>query len=118
MTPPDSTTHPHVPEPNAVIEPAVRSEEQGDPAIRELYQIVADQDADFRAKIRALLAMGCRRFEMSTGILSHVEGTRFEVLEACSADDSIRGGDVFELGPTYCCDALIATEPIAFEHAA
>ncbi|MCX7671961.1 MAG: hypothetical protein N2439_18055, partial [Anaerolineae bacterium] len=111
MTEPDLADRSLTPEPTD--EPAT----EGDPAIRELSRIIADQRLSFDEKIRALLAMGCRRFAMSTGILAHIEGMRFEVLEVCSADGTIHKGDVFELGQTYCCDALLAAEPVAFEHA-
>jgi len=111
MTDPETTGSP------SAAGPVAPTEERGDPAIRELYEIVADQRSSFGEKIRALLAMGCRRFEMATGILGRVEGTRFEVLEAYPADGPIRTGDLLELGQTYCCDALIAQEPVAIEHA-
>ncbi|MEJ5199889.1 MAG: GAF domain-containing protein, partial [Anaerolineae bacterium] len=112
MTEPDLADRALVREPPDV--PAA----EGDSAIREMYQIIADRRLDFNEKIRALLAMGCRRFEMNTGILSRVEGTNFEVIEAWPPDGAIRAGNVFELGQTYCCDALIVAEPVAFEHAA
>lgn len=99
-------------------EPVAPDQESGEPALRELHEIVANQQTSFDEKIQALLAMGCRRFAMTTGILSRVEGTRFEVLAAYPDDGAIRQGDVFEVGQTYCCDALLAQEPVAFEHAA
>ncbi len=90
---------------------------ESEEAIRGLYQIAADQGVSFDEKVQALLAMGRPRFGTDIGILSHVEGTRYEVLEVRSPDDAIRKGSVFDLGQTYCRDTLAASEPVGFEHA-
>lgn len=67
--------------------------------------------------MQALLAMGRQRFDVEIGILSHVQGDRYEVVEAQSPENSIPNGTVFELGNTYCSAALETGGPISFEHA-
>jgi signal transduction histidine kinase len=91
---------------------------ESEDAIRRLYHIAADQGQTFDAKVQALLAMGCQRFGLDIGVLARVEGTRYEVLVACSPDDRLTPGSVFDLGQTYCRAVLAASEPIGFEHAA
>jgi signal transduction histidine kinase/CheY-like chemotaxis protein/putative methionine-R-sulfoxide reductase with GAF domain len=96
-------------------EEAIRESEE---AIRGLYHIAADQILSFSEKVQALLVMGCWRFGLDTGILSHIEGQRYEVLEACAPKDAIRRGDVFDLGQTYCRETLLSPDPICFEQVA
>lgn len=90
---------------------------ESEEAIRSLYQIAADQTLDFRAKVQALLAMGRQRFGLELGVLARVDGARYEILEACSADGTLKPGQTFDLGQTYCREVLTAAEPIGFEHA-
>jgi signal transduction histidine kinase/DNA-binding response OmpR family regulator/putative methionine-R-sulfoxide reductase with GAF domain len=91
---------------------------ESEEAIRGLYQIAADHGMNFAEKVSALLAMGCHRFRMEIGVLSRIEGARYEVLEARAPAGTIRKGDVLDLDQTYCRDALIAAEPVGFENAA
>lgn len=49
-------------------EQALREREQ---ALRELHQVTSARDGDFDTRVRALLAMGCRRLGMSHGVLAH-----------------------------------------------
>ncbi|TKB79544.1 MAG: PAS domain S-box protein [Nitrospira sp.] len=86
-------------------------------AIRELYQLSSDTSVSFEEKMRRLLAMGCRRFRLPIGILSQIEGDRYEVVAVQAPGDSIARGTVFPLGHTYCRETLRANGPIGFEHA-
>ncbi|MCS7056272.1 MAG: PAS domain S-box protein [Thermoflexales bacterium] len=90
---------------------------QSEEAIRALYQIVSAQELTFSAKLRALLAMGTRRFGLDIGVLAHIEGERYQVIEALTPNGAIRSGDVFDLGQTYCREVLRRGEPISFENA-
>lgn len=90
---------------------------QSEEAIRALYQIVSAQELTFSAKLRALLAMGTRRFGLDIGVLAHIEGERYQVIEALTPNGAIRSGDVFDLGRTYCREVLRLGEPISFENA-
>jgi PAS domain S-box-containing protein len=87
-------------------------------SIRSLYDIIAAQHLGSWEKIGALLEMGCQRFGMRIGILSHIQDERYEVIAARSPDNVIPPGAVFDLGQTYCRDTLAADQPIGFEHAA
>ncbi len=91
---------------------------QSEESIRALYDIASAQELSFAAKVQALLAMGAQRFGLAIGMLAHIAGDRYQVVEAHTPDGSIQPGAVFDLGQTYCRDVLRTGEPIGFEHAA
>lgn len=96
------------------IETALRRSEE---FMRELYTISSAVPATFKEKIQALLHMGCRHFNMDTGILSHIQGDKYYVIEAYPASGNIQSGMVRDLKETYCQEVLIADKPISFHHA-
>jgi PAS domain S-box-containing protein len=96
------------------FETALRESEA---AIRALYNITSAHNLDFQEKLQALLKMGCERFHMEIGIVSHIEGERFRVVEAYSDEHLMQPGDVVELKTTYCSSTMVAQGPIGFEHA-
>ncbi len=87
-------------------------------ALRALHEITSMQILPFHDKVKALLENGCRQFKLPIGILAHIEGDNYEVVESISPEDSIVPGTVFELGNTYCRETIKADGPIGFEHAA
>lgn len=91
---------------------------QSESALRALHAITTARNLDFDAKVRALLVMGCERLGLPVGLLSHVEGDRYEVVQAVTPDNSIARGQVFELGQTYCVETLRTDAVVGFEHAA
>lgn len=97
---------------------AEESLRQSESALRALHAITTARDLDFDAKVRALLLMGCGRLGLPVGLLSHVEGNRYEVVHAVTPDNSITRGQIFELGQTYCVETLRTDVPVGFEHAA
>jgi len=87
-------------------------------ALHALHAITANTKPSFEEKIRNLLAMGCRRFNLPIGILSHIENNCYEVMEVVAPDDSIAKGNVYPLSVTYCTVTLKTDGPVSFEHAA
>lgn len=86
-------------------------------AMRELYEVISTPRRHPIDQVQAMLAMGCQRFGLAIGILSHVEGERYEIVQAITPGGEISQGDVFALDDTYCRDTLRAKEPLGFEHA-
>lgn len=88
-------------------------------AIRQLYEIVSHAALDLQGKLQALLRLGCQRFGLPLGVVSRVNGDRYEVREAVSSlpEVSVKPGNVFTLDETFCQDTLAAGGPVAFEHA-
>ncbi len=78
-------------------------------AIHDLSAVLAGESGDLSEKLRALLAMGCNRFGLETGILAElivtsepVEGSlprsvRAELVQAVSPDERIRRGKAYEV---------------------
>jgi PAS domain S-box-containing protein len=91
---------------------------QTEDAMRALHEITSAQNLPFHDRVMALLENGSRLFGLPIGILAHIEGNNYEVVQSISPDASIAPGTVFELGNTYCRETLRADGPIGFEHAA
>lgn len=87
-------------------------------ALRSLHEITAAQDLDFDRKVAALLAMGCEKFGLPVGILSHVQAEDYEVEFVVGSDGRIVPGGHYRVGDTYCSVTLKSAEPVGFEHAA
>jgi diguanylate cyclase (GGDEF)-like protein/PAS domain S-box-containing protein len=66
-------------------------------AIHDLYEVVAGGDDDLGTKSCAVLAMGCRRFGVETGLFGQIQENRLKVLQVVSQDDRIRVGQVYDL---------------------
>lgn len=65
-------------------------------------------------KVQNLLRLGVRRFRLPIGILSKVIGEQYRVVHVEAQDNSIKLGDIFELGQMYCADTLRSSTPIGF----
>ncbi|HYQ71829.1 MAG TPA: hypothetical protein VET88_07865, partial [Gammaproteobacteria bacterium] len=91
---------------------------QTENVLHALHDIASAQTLSFQDKLKALLVNGCRQFRLPIGILSHIEGDDYEVVQAVSPDESILPGTVYELGNTYCRETVRADGPVGFEHAA
>ena len=87
-------------------------------ALRGLYEIASAQDKDLAAKVDAFLEMGCRRFQLPVGILSRIEEDRYEVGRVSGGGETLRAGDVFPLGETFCSVTVHSKDPVSFVHAA
>ena len=85
--------------------------------LNELHRVTSDRSLDFEARRTEILRLGCRHFGLPIGIVSNIEGDRYEVIEAIHPEDAIPAGATFALGETYCCHTLAADEPTGFHHA-
>lgn len=83
--------------------------------LHSLHQITSVQKLGFEEKLHELLTLGCRQFGLSIGILAHIAGEHYEVVDAVGADPL--KGRVFPLGDTYCSVTVGSDEPVSFEHA-
>lgn len=87
-------------------------------ALRDLHDITATHSLPFEGKAQALLALGCQQFGLPIGILSLIEGDKYEIVQVLAPDNTLTKGSIFPLGRTYCCVTLQSSEPVSFEHAA
>ena len=87
-------------------------------AMREFHQVISTPYRHASEQIRAMLALGCRRFGLAIGILARVEGECYKIVQVIAPNNDIAEGDVLALSDTYCHDTLRAKSPLSFEHAA
>ncbi|SDX66453.1 PAS domain S-box protein [Halobellus clavatus] len=84
-------------------------------ALRRLNRLTVDS-SEFDGTIQQLLSLGCDHFGLETGILSHVDGTDYEIEAVVDATGTHETGTVYDLRETM-CQAMLASdgiEPIAF----
>ncbi|MFG0243274.1 MAG: EAL domain-containing protein [Phycisphaerales bacterium JB054] len=85
----------------------------------DLFAAASDPSMSLPAKLERMLRIGCEGLGFELGIVSRIEGSRYEVVAVHSpADLEIAPGATFELGETYCREVLEATAPIGFDSAA
>ncbi len=90
---------------------------ESEAAIRALYEVTASRQLDFDQCLQKLLAMGRHQFALDIGILSCVEGERYEVI-ATQLPNSINAkGVVFDVKQTYCYETLQLKKPFCIESA-
>lgn len=88
-----------------------------DRAIRELYEITSSQEIPFEERVQALLEMGGRRFGLSLGLFTKVEGNDHMIVRVHSQVTGICRGQVMPLCETFCQSTLEAEGPVSFEQA-
>ncbi|MDJ0733149.1 MAG: response regulator [Nostocaceae cyanobacterium] len=84
-------------------------------SIRNLYEVIANQELNFTERVEQMLNMGCQRFGLEIGILSKIENNSYEVIAVQIPTDSplqIYPGDIFDLSQTYCNETLRVNKPI------
>ncbi len=103
------------------LEQEIYERKQAEAALREneesilaLYTITADQQMEFSEKVQALLKMGCQRFGMKVGILSHVKEDNYQIVEVHAPNTDIQKGTHFALGDTYCSTTISTGALISF----
>ncbi len=85
--------------------------------IRRLYEITNAYENGFPSQIHSLLMMGLERFNLDIAILSRIDNGQY-VVEHCVTppEVSLKPGDTFEIGQTYCAVTCAADAPVAIEH--
>ncbi len=92
---------------------------ENEKVIRKLYEITSQHERGFPALVKDLLMLGCERFELDIGILSHIEGDVYKVKHQVSPDDVPLNDEAqFNLPETYCSRTLEADGPFGVEHVA
>jgi PAS domain S-box-containing protein len=86
-------------------------------ALRAFHTISTASNESMRSKIRKFLQLGCEQFGLPIGLVSHIEGVNFRILESVAEPAEFKTGNVLQLDRTYCATTIDSTEPIAFENA-
>ncbi|HNA29804.1 MAG TPA: PAS domain S-box protein [Thiobacillaceae bacterium] len=86
--------------------------------LRGFHEISSAPTLCLAEKLHRLLKLGCEQFGLPIGILSHIDGQCFEVLDAVSDHPDYVAGVSKNLEETYCAATVFSGEPVAFEQAA
>ncbi len=85
--------------------------------LHELHSISTDCDQPLQERLTRLLIAGCGHFGLPNGIISCIKDDQYEVLAVHSAGSSIKVGDVYPLGMTFCQETLEFGGAVYFEDA-
>ncbi len=95
---------------------------ESEAAIKALYQVTSAPRTDpfnrlstFDLRLQELLTMGCRQFGMEVGVLSAIEGEKYQIMAVKCPNDSIAIGQVYDLQKTFCVATAKSKEPLHFE---
>nr|MCU0479759.1 GAF domain-containing protein [Anaerolineae bacterium] len=70
--------------------------------LRALYDVMAQPFQSIDLQLQQALKVGAEFLGMDIGIISQIEGDRYTVLYAYTADDTLKSGQEFEFKKTYC----------------
>lgn len=81
--------------------------------LRDVHDVVSDQDVTFEERVDRLLAIGQEALDVPIGSLSHRFGDeyRFEIVR--SPTDELQSGDVVDLEATNCERVILTEETLA-----
>ena len=83
--------------------------------LRALYEITVDT-ADWAPRVRRMLTLGCSTMELSTGMLTRIDGDRYEVQEAVSQESAPPRERRYQLRGSYCEWTTQSREAITFSN--
>ncbi|MBI4783100.1 MAG: response regulator [Oscillatoriophycideae cyanobacterium NC_groundwater_1537_Pr4_S-0.65um_50_18] len=75
---------------------------ESETAVRALYEITSSSKNDFDHCIQDLLTFGCQQFGLNIGVLSHIEGDRYNIIAAKLPNDMSLKGITLPLQLVYC----------------
>lgn len=84
---------------------------ESEASLRALYEATSS-NRDFEQCIQELLRVGCQQFGLEMGILSHVEGDRYDVIAAQLPNQLTIKGITVRLQQTYCDEVIRIQKPL------
>ena len=79
---------------------------ESEASIRALYEVTFSSKHNFEQCIQNLLNVGRQEFGLDIGVLSQIEGDRYEILAAQFSNDITVRGMTFNLRHTYCHEVV------------
>ncbi len=86
-------------------------------AIRALYNITSSPGLDFNARMHAILRLGCERFNLPIGLLTHKVDADLVFQFVHAPYPFVTEGTTVPLHETFCGSTMTASEPIGIEQA-
>lgn len=96
------------------LEATRRASEQG---IRELHDIASHHQATWDERISSLLEMGCRRFNLSIGVLTKLNDGMLRFEGVHDPKNEVAVGLELPADQIFCGHSLKTLQPLSFEHA-
>jgi two-component system, sensor histidine kinase and response regulator len=81
--------------------------------LRALYEITVDP-ADWVPRVRRMLRLGCSTMELSTGMLTRIDGDRYEIQQVVSQESIPSSEERYQLRGSYCEWTTQSREAMAF----
>lgn len=85
-------------------------------AMRRLHEITSDRSATIENKADRILSLGCEIFNLPFGIISNIEGGSYRVRFTRNPEKTLKPGDVFKLGDTFCSETMECRNAVAHHH--
>ncbi|GEA12777.1 ATP-binding protein [Alteromonas sp. KUL49] len=82
--------------------------------IKALHNISSDVGLSFDEKLIRLLTLGTKVLGLEWGIVSHIQGNKYRVVQAVTPESNVHKNDEFVASETYCIDAFKADDIIAY----
>jgi PAS domain S-box-containing protein len=93
---------------------------ESEASIRNLYEVTANIELSFSARVQQMLQMGCQRFGLEVSILSKIENDNYKVMNVYLAESTpliICQGDTLNLSETFCYETVKAKKAISIVNA-
>ncbi|PZV13657.1 MAG: hypothetical protein DCF22_10270 [Leptolyngbya sp.] len=84
--------------------------------LRDLYQATSDRHLSFQQKLRQLLAVGCRYFQLENGMVAVLEADICRAIATHSPLPDWVEGRVYDVNQAFCGEALQREEPFSIQH--
>ncbi len=81
--------------------------------LRALHEITVDT-ADWEQRLRRMLTLGCNSLEMSTGMVTRIDGDRYDIQQVVSFDSKHPSEGRYQLRGSYCEWTIQSREAITF----
>lgn len=83
-------------------------------SLRSLHKVVMMDHKNYSVKMYEYLKVGCKIFNLETGIVSHIKNDEYTVITTISPGDAITADMVFPLEGTYCREVFDKQATVAF----
>ena len=86
-------------------------------ALQKFHDITSNSHISLHDKINRVLSLGCEILNLPMGVVSNIEGDRYEVLYCHCEENAFKPGDVFDLNTCYCYHTLKRGQVTGYYHA-
>lgn len=85
--------------------------------LRSFYEISSNLELRLKEKLQLLLSLGSEQFGMPIAVLSRIDGKKYYIHDSITQHSSFAPHTTKKLKQTFCNEAILNSEPLAFENA-